>query len=93
MTMHIVNLEAVTLSVKRQTVAADGALYVHNVKGAKLVHFPCRWECCIETFTQPFSCIGGIVHSIAASQAVDPGSIPGQCNKATYRSTVSFHMS
>ena len=24
--------------------------------------------------------VGGIVVSIAASQAVDPGSIPGQCN-------------
>ena len=27
---------AFTLSVERRTVAADGALYVHNVKGANL---------------------------------------------------------
>ena len=69
---------AFTLSVERRTVAADGALYVHNVKGAKLVHLPCRWECCSETFTQLMTCVGGIVDSIAASQAVDQGSIPGQ---------------
>ena len=35
---------------------------------------------CIE---QVFECIGGIVDSIAASQAVDPGSIPGQCSRVS----------
>ena len=71
-----------------QTTAADGALYVHNVKAAKLVHLPCRWLCCVETFTIPSTCIGGIVDSIAASQAVDPGSIPGQCSKVSCRRLV-----
>lgn len=33
-------------------------------------------------------CIGGIVVSIAAFQAVDPGSIPGQCNSFVFCGTV-----
>ena len=43
------------------------------------LHFPDKLHSYIEPFEQPFACIGGIVVSIAASQAVDPGSIPGQC--------------
>ena len=35
--------------------------------------------------------IGGIVDSIAACQAVDPGSIPGQCNR-TATIGASFQM-
>ena len=48
---------------------------------------PCK---CVHTLKGCNICVGGIVASIAASQAVDPGSIPGQCNKATYREIVSF---
>ena len=39
------------------------------------LHFPDKLHSYIEPFEQPFACIGGIVVSIAASQAVDPGSI------------------
>ena len=39
------------------------------------------------------TCVGGIVVSIAAFQAVDPGSIPGQRNKVSLDATVLFAIS
>ena len=39
------------------------------------------------------SCVGGIVVSIAAFQAVDPGSIPGQRNKQSHHASPKFDMS
>ena len=48
---------------------------------ARALHRPYKLQSCIQTFKQVPECIGGIVDSIAASQAVDPGSIPGQCSR------------
>ena len=61
----------------------DANLALCSHKGSQLSRLHCAfrlrpphlcWHC-----GQAFHGIGGIVASIAASQAVDPGSIPGQC--------------
>ena len=64
----------------------DGALYL----SAQNIHISYKWQSCCQALKLFILCIGGIVDSIAASQAVDPGSIPGQCNEMSCYPSVVF---
>ena len=68
--------------------ARDVGLSRHSFKWPKHLHIPDKLQSCIQPFKQAVTCIGGIVDSIAASQAVDPGSIPGQCSQVSCHTLV-----